>query len=135
MKLVVESDRLCFDGDAVRYESRYLAPADFPRIIAEWVRRLRTEPTETIQLPFSIDDEYVEAFEVKGGEAIELRVVRLDNIGYVHKVDPLIDSLTRQLPIVHRYPQPFLCMNKEELVAALSSWLEQQPDGSASRGE
>ena len=66
MQIQVTDCLLTFDGISVRYEHRYVPRAMLIDVLREWGRRLTAARAgQTIYLPFSIDDEFIEAFEVE----------------------------------------------------------------------
>ncbi|MBK8254390.1 MAG: hypothetical protein IPK82_17190 [Polyangiaceae bacterium] len=126
MKLEVEGGRLTLGDARVRYNSAYLSEDDFVRLLDYWLSRLRAvdSTADPEFLPFSIDDEFVEAFEAHStGLEIELRVVKLDNCGYVHGVDPLFESMFGEIVVVETYPEPILTCTIGELIEAIVDWL------------
>src|SRR5580765_4992459 len=100
MQIQVTDCLLTFDGTSVRYEHRYLPRATLIDVLRDWGPRLNAARAgQTIYLPFSIDDEYIEAFEVETqGEQLSLRVVKLDGIGYVPGVDSVAEAIRRHRP-------------------------------------
>ena len=121
MQIQVTDSSLTFDGISVRYEHRYLPRAVLLDVLREWGRRLTTERAgQTIYLPFSVDDEFIEVFEVEpNGEQISLRLVKLDGIGYVAGVDAVSEAIMRDRPVVERLPAAFLVCDRTQLLEAV----------------
>lgn len=126
MKVHIQSGRLTVGDAAVRYNQSYVGTGDFKVILAEWLTRLRglKEPDPRVYLPFGVDDEFVEAFEVSSaGVNVDLRVIQLDNMGYVYGEESLIEAAFGASVVLHRYPECLLRCGKEELVRAITDWL------------
>jgi hypothetical protein len=91
-------------------------------IVLSWRSRLDflIENGRAVYLPFSIDEETIEAFEAElRGSQVRLRVVRLDGIGYVHGHDPLMEAINRDRPVVFSRQSEFLTCDKASLLTAL----------------
>lgn len=123
MEIRISDGLLSFDSVSVRYDKRYLSPADVVEMLTEWIPRLMNEVScrQPIYLPFSIDDEFLEAFEVEDhGEQVSLRAVKLDGMGYVPEVDPLLDELKKEhRPVLERRAQELLTCDKKQLLDAV----------------
>jgi hypothetical protein len=112
---------LTFDAVSVRYEHEYLPRVVLIDVLREWERRLTAAHSgQTIYLPFSLDDEFILAFEAEpqGGQLL-LRVVKLDGIGYVVGRDPPGEAIMRDRRVVERFPAAFLTCDRAQLLEAL----------------
>ena len=89
-------------------------------MLREWAPRLTTPGGGVAYLPYSIDDEFIAAFEATmEGKDLNLTVVKLDNMGYIPGVDSLLDAIRNTPPVVvERYPERFLVCDRQELIEA-----------------
>ena len=90
-------------------------------MFAAWASRLDTlRHDNVVYLPYSIDDECIEAFEAAlTGEGLSLTVVELDCLGYVPGVDSLVEEiLTRPPVVVERRAERFLVCDPRQLKMA-----------------
>lgn len=128
MILTIDGGILHLNGVAVRYARHYLSEAVLKDVLTEWTRRLGGEPVHgrRVYLPFSIDDEFIEAFEVEGDAEISLRVVKLDGKGYVPGVDPLMEAILGDSDVVQRRSEPFLICQRAMLLEAVERFLSQR---------
>ncbi|WP_437876796.1 hypothetical protein [Sorangium sp. So ce513] len=126
MNLEIQHGLVSFDGLSVRYDARYLRANEFAPILREWIRRLFAyNGSEMIYLPFGIDDESIAAFEVSGPpEVMSLRVVSLDNLGFVPGVDSWCESMFHEMPVIDRRTQVFLVCTKDALLSAVDRCLK-----------
>lgn len=129
LEIVIESTRIRIGSGAVPYDGYYFGFSDgssvelvLRRVLAQWadaVERLsNTEPT--VYLPFSLDDEWVEAFRARlTDDQVSLRRVRLGENGYLVNVDDLKDFMHEAHRIEHEEPQAFGSYERTDFVAAL----------------
>lgn len=127
MKLSVSDGLFSFDGDSVRYNELYISKENARTILSTWLRRIASaEQTGLFYLPFSLDDEYVEAFEASVDvDFLVLRVVRLDGIAYIHGEGSFLKHITSDLRLVDRRPEDFLVCKVEEFRSAVADALRQ----------
>ena len=121
MQIQITDCLLTFDGISVRYEHEYLPRAVLLDVLREWCRRLTAARAgQTIYLPFSLDDEFILAFEAElHGEQLSLRVVKLDGIGYVVGHHPVFEAIMRDRRVVERFPGAFLVCDRTQLWEAV----------------
>jgi hypothetical protein len=119
MKISIDAELLNLDDNVVRYD-RYLSTSDVRSMLREWASRLTTLGDGVAYLPYSIDDEFIDAFEVTmDGKDLSLTVVKLDNLGYLPGVDSFLNEMRSMQPIVvKRYPERFLVCDRQELIEA-----------------
>jgi hypothetical protein len=103
-------------------------------MLATWASRLDAlRHDNVVYLPYSIDDEFIEAFEAAtDGAGLSLTVVKLDSLGYVPGVDSLLEEiLTRQPVVVERRAERFLVCDQPQLKMAAELASTQVRSGSA----
>jgi len=131
LEIVIESTRIRIGPDAVPYDGYYFGFSDGPessvehvlrRVLAQWadaVERL-TNTESTVYLPFSLDDEWVEAFRARlTVHQVSLRCVRVAKNGYMVNVDDLKDFMQEAHRIEHEEPKDFGSYARTDFVAAL----------------
>jgi hypothetical protein len=126
MKIAIADGLLYIDNDAVKYDQQYLSKAVLSTVIQEWRQRLGSDmhSRRPVYLPFSIDEEFVHAFEAEEtNDSISLRVVQLDAIGFVPGVDPLIEEILNARRVVSRAAKQFLVCERSVLVNAIDNFL------------
>lgn len=75
---------------------------------------------QIVYLPFSIDDECIEAFEAKrNDERVTLKAVKLDGFGFVPGLDSLSDEIEKDRPVMSSATEEFLSCNCNELIDAV----------------
>jgi hypothetical protein len=103
-------------------------------MLAAWASRLDAlRHDNVVYLPYSIDDEFIEAFEAAmTGEELSLTVVKLDCLGYVPGLDSRLDEIrTRQPVVVERRAERFLVCDQRQLEMAAELASKQVRSGSA----
>src|SRR5262245_66497626 len=104
MNIQIMDGLLSFETVCVRYD-RQLSSVQVKEMLREWLPRLKGVSAEktAIYLPYSIDEEYIEAFEaVQNGEEIALTAVKLDGLGYTTGIDSLVEAIGGKSPVVPR---------------------------------
>jgi hypothetical protein len=131
LEIVIESQRIRIGPDAIPYDSYYFVlwdrqgdpgPPVVRRVLAQWadaVERLRSAQS-TVYLPFSLDDQSVEAFKARlVDHKVALRCVTLAENGYMINLDDVNDFIQEAHRVLHEYPQDFGAYERADLVAAL----------------
>lgn len=122
MKIRVENSCLFLDDEAVRYNSSCISINDMMQIVSGWRRRLASvvESGGVVYLPFSIDEDHIEAFEaVLDGSRLRLRVVKLAGSGFVPGVDDVMTEICRDSAVVERYTRELLTCGNAAMLSAL----------------
>ncbi len=105
MKLRFEDGVLWFGDDGVRCNSDYVDRSVVHSLVCRlWGERVNTEAS-SLFLPYSLDDEYVSAFEYKrfAQDVCVLRCVELDGAGYDHgEDDPVVVCASANLVVARR---------------------------------
>jgi hypothetical protein len=109
MNIALSGEVLSIGRDSVRVNARYVTAADVVALSKVWLDRLKhlRHRGEQVQLPFSVDDEYVEAFVARlEGRTVSLRVVHLEGIGFDHGIDNLVEHAVQARRIVKECAYP-----------------------------
>ena len=122
MEIRADKTSLFFGEDAVRWVTPYLTPQQLRAIIAIWPQRLQQlSVADTTLLPYSISDEFVDAFEATLTKAgtVSLRAVVADCIGFDPNEDDPVVVMGRNLPVVERREELFGEYERDVLLRAL----------------
>lgn len=115
MRLDFQHKLFWFGERSIRF-SRYMSPADVLILLDVWIERLSGPAPGSFFLPFSVDEEHVEALEATlDGAELSLRVVTLDGIGFLPGVDSLREHVERSLRVVERRPKELLTCSPDGL--------------------
>ena len=130
LEIVIESTRIRIGPGAIPYDSYWFGwnpqgdpvPSVVRRVLAQWadaVERLSSGQS-TVYLPFSLEDESVEAFRARlADHSVSLRCVTIAANGYLISLDVLNDFMQEAHRILHEDPQDFGAYERADLVAAL----------------
>ena len=124
MQVRADGTSLILGNDAVRWATPYLTSEQLRAAIRLWPPRLRELREEgAALLPYSISDEFVDAFEATLRDAgrVSLRAVVADCIGFDLDEDDPVMVMGRNLPIVERREQPFGEFDRDELIGAVEA--------------
>jgi|SRR5579859_7909962 len=131
LEIVIESARIRIGPDAVPYDGYWFGwdpqGASVERVLqsvlAQWAPALaRLNASESLYLPFSLDDESVEAFRAHlADHKVSLRCVTLRENGYMVNLADLNDFMHGAHRIIREDPQDFATYERRDLVAALQN--------------
>jgi len=131
LEIILEPEHIQIGSEAVPYYSYYFDIWDrhgdpglpvLRRVVAQWadaVERLcQSQPT--VYLPFSLDDEVVEAFRARlMGDKVAFRRVALVANGWAIHLDNLLDFMQQDHPIYQQDAQDFGAYELAEIISAL----------------
>ncbi len=108
----------------MRCNISYVSSATMQALICNvWAHRLAGGCWKAVFLPYSLNDEYVEAFEVHAhGPKVTLICTTLDGIGYDHGEDDPVAFMSSAIHVLARREQSFCHTEFSELLAGIRTF-------------